>query len=60
LNKANSRRASASVVARDAALVSASAETKWLNGFSIAASFEDEFSRVTESYAGKGIVGYQW
>jgi hypothetical protein len=24
------------------------------------ASFEGEFSGVTESYAGKGIVRYQW
>ncbi len=46
--------------ARDSALVSAGAETRWLNGFSVAATFEGEFSNVTESYAGKGIVRYQW
>jgi T5SS/PEP-CTERM-associated repeat protein/autotransporter-associated beta strand protein len=46
--------------ARDAALVSASAETKWLNGVSVAASFDGEFSNVTESYAGKGVVRYRW
>jgi autotransporter-associated beta strand protein len=46
--------------ARDSALVTASAETKWLNGFSVAATFEGEFSNVTESYAGKGMVRYQW
>jgi outer membrane autotransporter protein len=46
--------------ARDAALVSASVESRWLNGFSVAASFEGEFSHVTESYASKGIVRYQW
>ena len=46
--------------ARDSALVSAGAEAKWLNGFSVAATFEGEFSNVTESYAGKGIVRYQW
>ena len=46
--------------ARDSALVSAGAEARWLNGFSVAATFEGEFSNVTESYAGKGIVRYQW
>ena len=46
--------------ARDSALVSASAETRWLNGFSVAATFEGEFSNNSESYAGKGIVRYQW
>jgi autotransporter-associated beta strand protein/T5SS/PEP-CTERM-associated repeat protein len=46
--------------ARDSALVTASAETKWLNGFSVSATFEGEFSRVTDSYAGKGVVRYQW
>jgi autotransporter-associated beta strand protein len=46
--------------AENSALVTASAETRWRNGFSVAASFEGEFSNVTESYAGKGIVRYQW
>ena len=46
--------------ARDAALVTASAEVKWLNGFSLAGTFEGEFSNVTRSYAGKGIARYQW
>ena len=46
--------------AKDAALVTASAETKWLNGFSLAATFEGEFSGVTRSYAGKGVARYQW
>ena len=46
--------------AKDAALVTASAETKWLNGFSLAATFEGEFSGVTRSYAGKGSARYQW
>jgi uncharacterized protein with beta-barrel porin domain len=46
--------------APDAALVTASAERKWLNGFSLAATFEGEFSRVTRSYAGKGVVRYAW
>jgi uncharacterized protein with beta-barrel porin domain len=51
---------SGAVPAHDAALVTASAERKWLNGFSLAATFEGEFSNVTRSYAGKGIVGYHW
>src|SRR5258708_2657546 len=46
--------------ARDAALTTASADMKWLNGFSLAATFEGEFSNVTRSYAGKGIARYSW
>jgi autotransporter-associated beta strand protein len=46
--------------AADAALVTASAERKWLNGFSLAGTFEGEFSSITRSYAAKGVVRYQW
>jgi uncharacterized protein with beta-barrel porin domain len=46
--------------ASDSALVTASAEAKWLNGWSAAATFEGEFSAVTGSYAGKGVVRYSW
>ena len=46
--------------ARDAALTTVSAEVSWLNGFSVAASFEGEFSDVTRSYAGKGLLRYAW
>jgi uncharacterized protein with beta-barrel porin domain len=46
--------------ASDSALVTASAEKKWLNGWSAAATFEGEFSEVTRSYAGKGVVRYAW
>ena len=46
--------------ARDAALTTASAEMKWMNGWSTAATFEGEFSNVTRSYAGKGVVRYTW
>ena len=46
--------------ARDAALVSASAEVNWLNGFSLAGVFEGEFSGQARGYAGKGILRYQW
>jgi len=44
----------------DAALVSAGAEMKWLNGFSLAATFEGEFSGNTTSYSGKGVAHYAW
>jgi uncharacterized protein with beta-barrel porin domain len=44
----------------DKALTTASAEMKWLNGWSAAATFEGEFSDVSRSYAGKGLVRYQW
>jgi uncharacterized protein with beta-barrel porin domain len=47
-------------MASESALTTASAELKWMNGWSTAASFEGEFSSVTRSYAGKGIVRYQW
>jgi uncharacterized protein with beta-barrel porin domain len=46
--------------ASDSALVTASAEMRWRNGWSAAATFEGEFSDVTRSYAGKGIVRYSW
>ena len=46
--------------AHDAALVTASAEMKWLNGWSAAATFEGEFSSVSTGYAGKGVVRYSW
>jgi uncharacterized protein with beta-barrel porin domain len=46
--------------ARDTALTTASAELKWMNGWSAAATFEGEFSNVTRSYAGKGVARYAW
>jgi autotransporter-associated beta strand protein len=46
--------------AADSALVTASVEKKWINGWSAAATFEGEFSDVTRSYAGKGVVRYVW
>ncbi|MEA2941255.1 MAG: hypothetical protein QOD09_1784 [Bradyrhizobium sp.] len=46
--------------APDAALITGSAEMKWLNGFALAATFEGEFSNVTRSYAGKGVARYTW
>jgi autotransporter-associated beta strand protein len=47
-------------MAPDAALVSAGAEIGWHNGFSLAASFEGEFSNNVTSYAGKGTLRYGW
>lgn len=47
-------------LASDAALTTASAEVRWLNGWSVAGTFEGEFSEVTRSYAGKGVVRYNW
>ena len=44
----------------DAALVSAGAEMKWLSGFSLAGTFEGEFSGNYQSYAGKGVAKYSW
>jgi uncharacterized protein with beta-barrel porin domain len=46
--------------ASDSALTTASIEMRWKNGWSAAATFEGEFSDVTRSYAGKGVVRYQW
>ncbi|HEY0331867.1 MAG TPA: autotransporter domain-containing protein [Rhodopseudomonas sp.] len=47
-------------VARDAALTTAQAELSFANGISLSASFEGEFSDVSRSYAGKGVVRYAW
>jgi autotransporter-associated beta strand protein len=52
--------ASGAKQAADSALTTASAEWKWLNGWSAAATFEGEFSNVTRSYAGKAAVRYAW
>src|SRR6185295_3475676 len=44
--------------AHESALVTGAAEMKWMNGWSAAAIFEGQFSNVTNSYAGKGVVRY--
>jgi hypothetical protein len=33
---------------------------KFVSGLSLAATFEGEFSEVTRSYAGKGVMRYTW
>ena len=44
----------------NSALITASAEMTWRNGWSTAATFDGEFSDVSSSYAGKGVVRYRW
>jgi uncharacterized protein with beta-barrel porin domain len=44
----------------NAALVSVGADMKWQNGWTLAASFDGEFSRNTAGYAGKGSIRYAW
>lgn len=46
--------------AADSALTTASIEQKWRNGWSVGATFEGEFSKVTNSYAGKGVARCAW
>ncbi|MBR0713803.1 autotransporter domain-containing protein [Bradyrhizobium liaoningense] len=46
--------------ATDSALVTAAAEKTWQNGWTAIATFEGEFSSVTRSVAGKGVVRYAW
>jgi uncharacterized protein with beta-barrel porin domain len=46
--------------ARDSALITASAEQKWTSGWSMAATFEEQLSDVSRTYAGKAIVHYRW
>lgn len=35
-------------------------EVKWLNGFSLAGTFEGEISDVTRSHVGEGVARYRW
>jgi uncharacterized protein with beta-barrel porin domain len=44
----------------DSALTTAAAELRWMNGWSVAATFEGEFANTVRSYAGKGAVRYSW
>jgi len=46
--------------AADALLVSAGSKLDLGHGWSLAANFDGEFSRTTESYAGRGTVRYTW
>jgi uncharacterized protein with beta-barrel porin domain len=46
--------------AADALLVSLGSEADLGGGWLVAAAFDGEFSRTTESYAGKGTLRYAW
>jgi outer membrane autotransporter protein len=46
--------------ASNSVLIGASAEMVWGNGWSADLGFNGEFSKVTGSYAGKGVLRYQW
>jgi uncharacterized protein with beta-barrel porin domain len=46
--------------AQNSALTTLAAEMRWMNHWSVAATFEGEFSDVYNSYAGKGVVRYTW
>ncbi|WNJ88345.1 autotransporter domain-containing protein [Bosea sp. 685] len=46
--------------ARNVALTSVSAELSFNSGWSASATFEGEFSDVSRSYAGKGVLRYTW
>jgi uncharacterized protein with beta-barrel porin domain len=46
--------------AGNTALTSASAEMSFTGGWSVAATFDGEFSDISRSYAGKGVVRYAW
>jgi fibronectin-binding autotransporter adhesin len=47
-------------MAADAALTSASAEVMLGGGLSVGATYEGEFSNLTRSHAGKGVVRLVW
>jgi len=46
--------------ASDSVLTTASAAMNWTSGWSTTLTFEGEFSNVTSSYGGKGVVRYAW
>ena len=45
---------------QNSALTTATAEMKWLNGWSAAATFEGQFSEINRSFAGKGVLRHSW
>lgn len=44
----------------NAAMLSAGADVAWGNGWTVAMSFDGEFSPTTRGYAGKGSLRYAW
>jgi uncharacterized protein with beta-barrel porin domain len=47
-------------IGADSALTSVAAELSWRNGWSLAGTFDGEFSDVSTSYAGRGVLRYRW
>jgi len=47
-------------IGQNAALVSASAETTWRNGWSAGLTFDGDFSDTSSNYTGKGVIRYRW
>ena len=47
-------------IGANSALTTVSAEMTWHNGWSLAATFDGEFSDVSSSYAGRGVLRYRW
>jgi hypothetical protein len=54
------RRVIRHMVSQVSAALSGEGEWRRWCGWSAATTFEGEFSGVTNSYAGKGVVRYQW
>ncbi|WP_249225194.1 autotransporter family protein [Tardiphaga alba] len=48
------------VTSKDLALFSAGADMKWNNGFSLAGSFDGEFSDTSRGYGGRAVLRYTW
>jgi uncharacterized protein with beta-barrel porin domain len=46
--------------ARDAALVTAGAEVRFVGGLSVGAKFEGEFAAGAQTWAGTGRLRYAW
>ena len=47
-------------IGANSALTSVAAEMSWRNGWSLAATFDGEFSNVSSRYSGRGVLRYQW
>jgi len=60
LRNAAGDRGRSAAQASGSARTTASAELSWRNGFSLASTFEGEFSDATRSDAGKGAGRHQW
>jgi len=48
------------VPAKNAALASAGAELRLLNGVSLLAKFDGEFANHSQTYAGTGTIRWTW